>query len=213
MNIWQDFLINDKNLIHKHAHYFPVYERHFESWRNRSMTFLEIGVYQGGSLQMWQRYFGPLARIVGIDIDPQCKAHERPGIQVRIGDQSDPEFLASVISEFGVPDVVLDDGSHQMAHVNASFNFLYPKMPKNGVYLVEDMQTAYWPEYGGGVDEPDSFISFAKDCIDRMNADHTRGEVHPDHITRQTRGIFFYDSMVCFEKGDVWWKGKVKTGG
>src|SRR5450631_2380691 len=156
MSLWQDFLTNDGKVIHKWVHYFPIYERHFAWYRNKSLTFLEIGVSKGGSLGMWQRYFGPLARIVGIDIDPACKAHEAPGIFVRTGDQGDHQFLGQIIEEFGIPDVVLDDGSHRMEHIAKSFLYLYPQMPKNGVYLVEDLHTAYWEEYGGGVAKPDT---------------------------------------------------------
>ena len=56
---------------------------------------------------MWRRYFGPHARIVGIDIRPECQAFEEDQIAVRIGDQSDPAFLDSVLREFGAPDVVV----------------------------------------------------------------------------------------------------------
>ena len=212
MNLWQDFLTNDQKIIHKWSHYFPIYERHFTSWRNKSITFVEIGVYKGGSLQMWQRFFGPMSKIVGIDINPACKVHESQGIFVRTGDQGDPEFLKSIIAEFGVPDIVLDDGSHRMEHIRRSFQFFYPKMHKNAIYMVEDLHTAYWEEFGGGINRPDTFINFAKDCVDRLNADHTRGKLKPDLITRQTLGISFYDSMVCFEKGDVWRKDSLMTG-
>lgn len=206
MSLWQDFLTNDKKLIHKWVHYFPIYEKHFSCWKNKSLTFLEIGVSKGGSLQMWQRYFGSMARIVGIDIDPECKKHESAGIFIRIGDQSDSEFLLSLVEEFGVPDIVLDDGSHQMNHIASSFQNLYPLMHKNAIYMVEDLHTAYWEEYGGGVDKADTFINYAKRCIDSLNADHSRGKIAPDLITRQTFSINFYDSIVCFEKGDVWRK-------
>jgi len=212
VDLWQDFLNNNKKPIFKWVHYFPIYERHFASWRNRSMTFLEIGVLDGGSLQMWQRYFGPLAKIVGIDIDDKCKEHESPGIFIRIGDQSDPKFLQSVIEEFGIPDVVLDDGSHQMVHVMASFNFLYPKMLKNATYMVEDLHTAYWSEFGGGVEKPDTFMNFAKGCTDRLNWAHSRGTIAADYIGKETLSISFYDSIVNFEKGDVAWKEALKTG-
>src|SRR5471030_2324353 len=195
MDLWGDFLTNQGDVIHKWVHYFPIYERYFAPWRNRTLTFLEIGVSRGGSLQMWRRAFGPLARIVGIDIDPKCRRHEAPGVFVRIGDQSDPGFLQSVIDEFGAPDIVLDDGSHQMAHIRASFDFLYPRLPKNGVYMVEDLHTAYWKEYGGGKDEPGSFVNVAKHFVDRLNADHSRGEIEPDMITRDTFGISFYNSV------------------
>jgi hypothetical protein len=213
MDLWQDFLTNDGKLIHKWVHYFGIYERHFSWFRGKSVTFLEVGVSKGGSLQMWQRYFGPLARIVGIDIDPSCREHEQPGISVRVGDQGDPAFLQEVIEEFGVPDIVLDDGSHQMHHVNATFDFLYPKLPKNGIYMVEDLHTAYWSEYGGGVDAQASFINRSKHFIDSLNADHSRGVIVPDTITRQTYGISFYDSVVAFEKGDVWRKEAPQIGG
>jgi hypothetical protein len=213
MDLWQDFLTNDGKLIHKWVHYFGIYDRHFSWFRGKSVTFLEIGVSKGGSLQMWQRYFGPLARIVGIDIDPSCRQHEQPGISVRIGDQADPRFLQEVLDEFGVPDIVLDDGSHQMAHINATFDFLYPKLPKNGIYMVEDLHTAYWSEFGGGVDAPASFINRCKKFIDSLNADHSRGALAPDTITRQTYGISFYDSVVAFEKGHVWRKEAPQIGG
>jgi hypothetical protein len=212
MSLWQDFQTNDGKIIHKWVHYFPIYERHFAWYRNKSLTFLEIGVSKGGSLGMWQRYFGPLAKIVGIDIDPTCKAHEAPGIFVRTGNQGDEQFLGQVVAEFGVPDVVLDDGSHQMGDIAKTFLYLYPKMPKNGVYLVEDLHTAYWEAYGGGMAKPETFINLAKGFVDRLNADHTGGAIPPDFITRQTFGISFYDSVVAFEKGDVFRKEAPQMG-
>jgi hypothetical protein len=203
MDLWQDFQTNQGKVIRKWEHYFPVYDRHFGPWRGRSLTFFEIGVAHGGSLAMWRRFFGPLATVVGLDIDPKCRAHEENGVLVRIGDQSDPRFLADLTQEFGAPDLVLDDGSHQMAHIQATFETLYPAMPKNGVYMVEDLHTAYWPEFGGGLGVPQSFIERAKSLVDRLNADHARGALEPDAFTRETLSICFYDSLVVFEKGAV----------
>jgi hypothetical protein len=203
MDLWQDFQTNQGKVIRKWEHYFPVYERHFGPWRGRTLTFLEVGVAHGGSLAMWRRFFGPLATVVGVDIDPKCRAHEENGVFVRIGDQSDPKFLGSIVEEFGVPDVVLDDGSHQMTHIHATFDALYPRMGKNSVYMVEDLHTAYWPDFGGGLKEPGSFIERAKSLVDQLNADHARGALAPDAFTRETLSIAFYDSMVVFEKGRV----------
>jgi hypothetical protein len=212
MSLWEDFQTNRGKVIHKWVHYFPIYERHFSWYRGKSLTFLEIGVATGGSLGLWQRFFGPLAKIVGIDIGESCKKHEAPGIFVRIGDQGDERFLQSLIDEFGVPDIVLDDGSHRMEDISRSFNFLYPRMPKNAVYMVEDLHTAYWEEFGGGVSNPGSFINLSKGFVDRLNADHSRGQVAADFITRQTFGISFYDSVVALEKGDVWRKEALYSG-
>ena len=210
MDLWQDFLSNQGKAIHKWGHYFPIYERHFAPWRGRTLTFLEIGVAKGGSLAMWRRYFGPLARIVGVDIDRRCKAHEAEGIEIRIGDQSDPKFLQALVDEFGVPDVVLDDGGHRMDQISATFEFLYHLMGKNAVYLVEDLHAAYWPKFGGGLTEPASFINIAKGLVDRLNADHAQGAISPDAFTRDTLSIAFYDSVVVFEKGQIPNKGPIE---
>lgn len=201
MNMWSDFLLNTNRPIHKWIHYFPIYERHFERFRNQSIVFLEIGCGKGGSLQMWKRYFGPFAQIVGIDIEPKCKEFEEDQIAVRIGNQNDPRFIASVIKEFGSPDIVLDDGSHNMPDILATFNFLYPKLHKNAIYCVEDLHTAYWEEYGGGLNREGSFIEISKSLIDQLNADHTRGAIEPGQFSKETLSMHFYDSVVLFERG------------
>jgi hypothetical protein len=152
---------------------------------------------------MWKRFFGPLATIVGIDINPECKAHEEDGIHIRIGDQSDPSFLSKLIEEFGPFDIVLDDGSHQMEHIKKTFDYLYSKITKNGIYIVEDLHTAYWSEYGGSLDNPDSFINLSKNFVDDLNAYHSRGALAPSFMTDSTFGISFYDSVVVFQRGNI----------
>ena len=201
MTLWQDFLTNDQRLIHKWKHYFPVYESHFERFVNRDVVFIEIGCGEGGSLQMWKRFLGPHARIVGIDIDPRCAGFGEDQIEIRIGDQSDAAFLGSIVEEFGTPDIVLDDGSHMMSHIMASFAVLYPKLSRNGVYFVEDLHTAYWDEYEGGLRRKGSFIEHCKDLIDELNADHARDALAATDFTRTTQSMHFYDSIVVFEKG------------
>ncbi len=202
MSLWADFQTNtDGRLIHKWKHYFLAYERHLARFVGRSVTVIEIGVGEGGSLHMWKRFFGPHAQIVGLDIVPRCKAFEEDQIAVRIGSQNDPVFLDSIVDEFGAPDIVIDDGSHHMQHVAASFAHLYSRLSKNGVYLVEDLHTAYWPEYGGGLRAADSFIEIAKGLIDELNADFTRDQLEPTDFTRTTHAISFYDSIVVFDRG------------
>lgn len=203
MNIWQDFLINDGPVINKWRHYFPIYERHLTSWRNKTITILEIGVDKGGSLQMWQRFFGPMATIVGIDLNPESIEAEQDGIHVRIGDQSSPEFLSTLIEEFGPFDIVIDDGSHMMEHMLASFNFLYPTLSKNGLYIIEDTHTCYWPEFGGGVDNPNTFINISKNHLDELNSFHARDTVPETFISKHTFGIYHYDSVIVYERGTI----------
>ncbi|MDE2580636.1 MAG: class I SAM-dependent methyltransferase [Rhodospirillales bacterium] len=213
MSLWSDFLRHDQRLIDKWTHYFPVYERHFGRYVNRPLLFIEIGCGEGGSLQMWKRYFGPGAQIVGLDIRPECAALEERQIAVRIGDQADPAFLDRVLAEFGTPDIVLDDGSHVMSAVTASFRHLYPRTDRNGIYAVEDMHTAYWPQYGGGLRRQGTFIELAKGLIDELNAEFWRGAAPPSDFSRTTLSMHFYDSQVIFERGRLLPRRSEKIGG
>ena len=201
MTSWNTFLRNDQRVIHKWKHYFPVYDDHFNRFINRPCVFIEIGCGRGGSLQLWKSMLGPHAQIVGIDIRPECKEFEEDQIAIRIGDQSDPLFLQAILDEFGIPDVILDDGSHLMRDIQNSFSYLYPKMSPVGVYFIEDLHTAYWDEYGGGFRKEGSFIEVVKSLIDELNADHARGALSTTQFTRSTLGIHLYDSICVFEKG------------
>lgn len=201
MALWDLFLNHTGKPVHKWTHYFPVYEQYFQKYVGRPVVFLEIGCGKGGSLQMWKEYFGPHAKIIGIDINPKCKKFEEDQIDIRIGSQSDVQFLNSVIEEFGYPDIVLDDGSHLMSDILTSFNHLYPKTDKNGIYMVEDLHTAYWEEYEGGLRKEGSFIEKCKYLIDELNAEHSRGKVDISNFSKTTLSMHFYDSMVVFEKG------------
>jgi hypothetical protein len=211
MSLWTHFLANDGRSIHKWRHYFPIYERHFGLYVNRPLTMLEIVCADGGSLQMWKRYFGPHALIVGVDINPQCSDFQEDQIEIRVGDQSEEDFLSDLVSEFGQFDIVLDDGSHRMSHVVASFRYLYPRMGRDGIYAVEDMHTAYWDEYGGGLRRPGTFIEVCKDLIDELNADWSRNAIPPTDFTKSTLSIHFYDSMVIFERGRNLTKEALRT--
>jgi len=194
------FLNNGGKRLHKWVHYFDIYERHLARFRGRAVTMLEIGVAGGGSLAMWRAYLGPEARIVGLDIDPACSAHATEGIEIVIGSQDDPRVLDRILAAHPAIDIVLDDGSHMMAHVAASFRHLYPRISADGLYIVEDLHTAYWEEYGGGLGREGTFVEIAKGLFDEMNAVHTRGALAPSAFTASTQSITVYDSVIAFEK-------------
>ncbi len=200
------FWTNKGRPINKWVRYLPIYERYFAPFRNRRIVFLEIGTGQGGSSQMWKHYFGPAADIVTIDIRPECAAFADEQVSVRTGDQSDPAFLKSIVDEFGAPDIVLDDGSHVMEHVNATFRFLYPQMMRDAIYMVEDMHTAYWPNWNGGLRKPGTFIEEMKNLVDELhggplNETQNVHDVPVSEISKLTRAVHFYPSIVVVEKG------------
>jgi hypothetical protein len=202
MDLWHQYLTNQDKIIDKWTHYFPIYEQFFSNWKGKTVTFLEIGLSEGGSLQMWKRYFGPYATIVGVDIDESCKQVTETGVHVRIGDQASADFLSSLVNEFGPFDLVVDDGSHKMSDVRATFELLYPSLTKNGVYIVEDLHCAYDPQYGGGYGSPSSFIEWSKSLVDEMHREFI-GQPASLRIVDQTRSISFFKNVVAFQKGSI----------
>jgi hypothetical protein len=74
-----------------------------------------------------------------------------------------------------------------MSHLVATFGVLYPRTAPAGVYMVEDLHTAYWDEYGGGLGRKGSFIELCKRLIDELNADWSRDELPPTEFTRSSR--------------------------
>lgn len=169
------------------------------------LRILEIGVQNGGSLQLWRQYFGPNAVIFGIDLDPNCKNFEEDNCQIRIGDQADPAFLASVVAEMGSIDIVIDDGSHRGSQQLASFRHLYPHLVAGGTYICEDLHTSYWDDWEGGFRRPGTFIEAIKDMIDEMH-----GWYWPMHtqftdmnLKRSIYQLTVCDSTVAIEKRTV----------
>ena len=193
------FLNNGGKKLHKWLHYFDIYEHHFSRLRERPIKMLEIGVFGGGSLQMWREYFHPESQIVGIDINPDCADAAGERIAVHIGSQADPEFLSEIRDMYGSFDIILDDGSHKSSHVITSFDNLYDAVVPDGTYMVEDMHCSYWPQFEGGLRKEGTFIKFAKLKIDELNSPHIDG-MRNTRFTRSPTGISFYDSIVVFEK-------------
>ena len=198
------FADNKDFLVHKWHHYIPLYERYFSSFRGRKIRFLEIGVSKGGSLQMWRKYFGDEAIIFGIDINPECKKFNGIAGQVRIGSQADGSFLESVIKEMGGVDIVLDDGSHLMEHIPASLKSLFPHLSNGGIYMIEDLHTAYWKSYGGGYGVKTNFFGFVMDLVDDIHHWYHAKELKQAVISKDCSGIHIHDSIVVLEKNKVY---------
>ena len=196
------FASTEDYMVHKWHHYIPLYDRYFAKYRGTKVKFLEIGVSKGGSLQMWRRYLGDDAVLFGIDIDGSCARFNGLSGQVRIGSQDDPAFLRSVVEEMGGVDVVLDDGSHMMRHVRATLEALFPMLSDRGIYMIEDLHTAYWPEYEGGFRRRRNFFNAVRQIIDDMHERyHGKGKYFPGFGGLVT-GMHVHDSIVVLEKGD-----------
>ena len=150
--------------------YCVKYEKYLPFKRYQDMNILEIGILDGKSLLTWRDYYYK-SKIVGIDINPDCKQFEDKdnNISVEIGSQDDFVFLNEVMREYGKFDMILDDGSHMNEHVIYSFEHLFESLKSGGVYVVEDVHTSYWSWYNGGLKDPKSMMEYFKNLSDDIN--------------------------------------------
>jgi cephalosporin hydroxylase len=203
MNPLEEYFKNNTGRrIFKWMHYFEHYHTHFAKYRRTAdqepVKILEIGVYFGGSTQMWANYFGN-CQVIGIDIDPQTQPFEEKNITLEIGDQADRDFLQSIIDKHGPFDVIIDDGGHRMKQQITSIEMLWDSVKPGGIYLCEDTHTSYWPEYQDK--GYSTFIQYSKNCIDTLHAYHHH-DGHERELKREPtfKGMHVYDSMIFFDK-------------
>jgi len=151
----------------KHSSYFNSYESLFSNFIDKKITFIEIGVLNGGSLFMWRDYLGDNARIIGIDNNPEATRWKKFGFEIFIGDQGDPNFWHSIHKEIGSVDIVLDDGGHldfqQIITLVENAKFINNK----GLIVIEDTHASYKKEFGNP--SKYSFINFVFNLINRIN--------------------------------------------
>lgn len=186
--------------IEKYAHYFEIYDRHFQKFRGKKCTVVEVGVFKGGSLQMWKNYFGKDAQIIGIDIEESVKAFEEEQVSIEIGSQEDRDFWKRFKNKYPQVDVFIDDGGHTMNQQIVTFEEMFPHVSENGVYLCEDMHTSYWERYGGGYQNPESFVEYSKNFIDYINAWYSNANVLENTYTQSMHSLHYYDSVLVIEK-------------
>lgn len=141
--------------------YLPVYERFLHPTRDATRAVLELGIADGGSLLIWERYF-PAARIVGLDINPVTIAARDGRIATEQASQTDPAALDRVRATHAPDgfDLIIDDASHVGAYSEAAFRHLFRHHLKpGGLYVIEDWGTGYWPDWqdGGRFEEPAAY--------------------------------------------------------
>jgi len=151
----------------KEKHYYTKwYNKYFSPIKDDVINILEIGIRKGCSHLMWRDYFKN-GNIFGIDIKDQNSYDKKlKGVKCFLGDASDNFFLNKVCSSVkGGFDIIVDDASHKCAHQIKTFDFLFPKLNKGGIYVVEDLQTSYIPKYSKGCNA----INYFKDLVDSVN--------------------------------------------
>ena len=188
VNFSKIFLSHKGNLADKWNSYLFVYDKTLSECAGRNINILEVGVNNGGSLEIWSKFFGSSSRIIGVDINKKCLEinFSSANISLIIGDSNLPETRKKINQECNYFDVIVDDGSHRSADIiNTFFNLLPLISGEGGIYIVEDLCCSYWQEFGGGIKNKFSAISFFKSLVDLINFQHWRSPFEFDEYLKE----------------------------
>ena len=153
--------------------YLDEYEEKFKSYEDKKINLLEIGIANGGSLEIYGKYFPNAELILGCDIDEKCRdlAYIEPNIKVIVGDATD-DGTYKKIAEYPKFDIIIEDGSHTSPDVVRTFCKYFDRLNDGGLFIFEDLHCSYWQGYTGGLFHPLSSINFFKRLIDVINHEH-----------------------------------------
>ena len=195
------------NLLKKYPskgklHFLKIYDDYFKNFKNKKINILEIGVHEGKSLMIWKDYF-PKANIIGIDLKSYNFNINR--IFTFQGDQTDINFLLRLSRKFKKFDIIIDDGSHVCSHIIKTFGALFDFLKEDGLYICEDLQTSYWPRYGGSrinLNKKNTSLSFFKTLVDSGNYEsYDRPFYKKSKFDGKIKFVHFFQNLVIIKKG------------
>jgi hypothetical protein len=158
----------------KWSTYLGIYSDFFSPVRNNDVGILEIGIQNGGSLEIWDKFFPNAKFIIGVDIDEKCKllTFESPKISVIVGDANSDAVVNALAARKNEFDIIIDDGSHTSGDIVKTFCKYFPMLKHNGIFIAEDLHCSYWERFNGGLYYPFSSIGFFKSLVDIINHEH-----------------------------------------
>ena len=198
MNPLWDYFQNHKDGhgIWKWEHYFDIYHRHFSRFVGQKVNVMEIGIYSGGSLEMWRSYFGDKSHIYGVDIEEACKVYKNDHISVFIGDQADRAFWSTFRKSVDGIDIIIDDGGHTPEQQQITLEEMLPYLRPGGVYLCEDVHETF-----------NRFSAFATGLVKELNSMNCiSGSLLQSSVSQfqsSIHSIHFYPYVVIIEKHRV----------
>ncbi|HYZ71910.1 MAG TPA: class I SAM-dependent methyltransferase [Chthoniobacterales bacterium] len=186
---------NEGKGIWKVEHYLDIYHQYFAKFIGKEVNVVEIGVFSGGSLEMWKSYFGPKCKVYGVDIREQCRAYAGDGVEIFIGDQEDRAFWKSFKAKVPQVDILIDDGGHLLEQQVATLEEMLPHLRPGGIYLCEDIVSVH-----------NTFPAYIHGFLRRLNAFEYRPsdlEVDATPFQRSIRAIHVYPYVTVIERSDV----------
>ena len=183
--------------------FLKIYDNYFSEFKNKKINILEIGIDTGNSLKFWKNYFSSKSNIIGLDINKYNFTEKN--IFTFQGMQQDSKFLSTITNKFKKFDIIIDDGSHDCRHIIKSFNFLFKNLKEGGIYIIEDLQTSYYPRYHGSrinKKKKHTSMNFIKNLADSINYEHFDQPFPKSSIyDGEIKFVHFFQNLAIIKKG------------
>lgn len=199
----------DKSSVYHN--YTEAYSVYFAPLKDTPVKFLEIGIYKGASVKLWENYFKK-GELHFIDITLGNVEYFSKTAQYHLVNQESPRELEAFVQKVGGDfDIIIDDGGHTMQQQITSFKSLFPHVKSGGVYVIEDLHTSYWRNWPEAK-ASQTTIAYLKSLIDDLNyvgqkttrASHINISASnlPDltYFKEHIHSMHFYDSLVFIFK-------------
>ena len=183
--------------------FLKIYDFYFNPFKKKKINILEIGIDTGNSLRFWKNYFSKKSNIIGLDIKKYN--FKDKNIFTFQGRQEDIFFLSQITKKFKKFDIIIDDGSHNCKDIIKSFNYFFNYLNNDGIYIVEDLQTSYFPRYSGSrinLKKNHTTMNFLKNLTDSINYEHfdlpfTKTSIYDGEI----KFVHFFQNVAIVKKG------------
>ncbi len=197
--------------LFKFYHYFDAYDRHFSKFVGKEVHVVEVGVWSGGSLKMWQSYFGDKCKVYGVDIHEACRVYESESVKIFIGDQESRDFWKEFKKKVPRVDILIDDGGHLAEQQIATLEEILPHISPGGVYFCEDVSGSRMKltAYINGIQNELNTIN-SSTSLDHINSKATpfQQQIHSVHqypyifvIEKQSELV---DELIAPQHGTIW---------
>lgn len=205
-NIGRRFNTDKSSSFHN---YLKKYDFFLNKFRDKEMNVLELGVYKGASIAMWEEYFSK-AIIYGVDINEECRIYNEGRKRILIEDLSYEERIKK-LTDIG-PEIIIDDASHLWSHQIKAVYELLPCLPSGGVYILEDLETSFGAmtdTYGDASISAYDFLSLISEVVtsgyalrlDKLNYDFYLLKDEIEYLASQIEMMSFIEgSCVIIKK-------------
>lgn len=163
---------------------------------NKPIVFVEIGVRDGGGLEMWKDYLPEGSRIIGIDNNPVAKQFESDQFEIFVGDQADENFWNNFFLKVGNVDIIIDDGGHTNMQQLKTLLLTVNYINDGGMLIIEDTHASYLQSFSNP--SKYSFIRYAYNLVDRMNYRYSPLSLKNNYLDLPIYRISFFESLCVF---------------